>query len=125
YFLLRRALEAGAKPEAILVDAAPDILAGGPTESLRNWPELLSTREWLELAWSYGDLDFLARSAVDRLLPSLRARYEVRDLILASLAGATASPREQTADHVDHWRRNNGGHLAPKNPTFHGVVTDE
>lgn len=125
YFLLRRALDAGATPRAILIDFAPDILTGGPEESRRNWPELLTTREWLELVWDNSDLEFLADSAIDRILPSRRARHELRSGTLAALGGGSTSQRDQSLDHLDHWQRSRGGHLAPKNPLFTGVVTDD
>ena len=49
YFLLRRALESGARPAAVLVDFFPSLLGLGPRHNLPHWPHLLDTRECLEL----------------------------------------------------------------------------
>src|SRR5947209_2918687 len=45
YFMLRRVLEAGARPAAVVVDYKPNLLVGGPRDFGRNWAELLTPRE--------------------------------------------------------------------------------
>src|SRR5205823_5327851 len=55
YFLLRRALESGARPKAVLIDVIPHLLAWGPESFATLWPELLDVRDGLDLARSSGD----------------------------------------------------------------------
>ena len=54
FFLVRRALEAGARPAALVVDFKPNVLVGGPRYNVRYWQEILTFRESLDLARSAG-----------------------------------------------------------------------
>lgn len=125
YFLLRRALAAGARPSAVVVDFKPDLLAGGPRYAVRNWQEFLTPGEALDLSWASGDAAFLATTLLGRLVPSVRARLEVRQSVLAALRGETASPRALTRLHWRNWTINRGAQFTPKNPSFTGRVTPE
>ena len=49
YCLLRRALDSGARAEALIVNAKPAVLLGGPEFNARSWQEVLSLRDALEL----------------------------------------------------------------------------
>jgi hypothetical protein len=120
YFLLRRALESGARPRALLVDFVPHGLAGDPRCGNRLWPELLDARDALDLAWTARDTELAARVLLARLLPSLRGRYEIRANILAALRGE--APMEWLASHayVRNTRINRGAYVAAKNPGFRG-----
>lgn len=89
YFLLRRAFEAGARPRAVVLDAMPHQLATDPNDPTlaRGWAELASLRDLVDLSWSLRDLDFFSRGLIGRILPSARARFELRANFLARLEG--------------------------------------
>ena len=87
FFLLRKAIEAGARPSAIVVDWEPHLLRDGVDHNFRMWPELVDLRDNLELAWTSGDLGSFLSRTVATLLPSVRERFEVRDNIKAALNG--------------------------------------
>jgi hypothetical protein len=87
FFLLRRALEAGATPAAVLIDVEPNILAQDPLRNAELWAELAETRDYLELAWTARDPRFLARTCLARMLPSLRFRFPIRLAVLALVRG--------------------------------------
>jgi hypothetical protein len=125
YFLLRRALTAGARPEAVVVDFMPDLLAGSPRFSMRSWQEVITLGEALDLAWAARDADFLAEVLLGRLVPTVRSRFEVRAAVRAALRGEDASPRTLTQLHWRNWGRNLGAQVTPKNPAFTGDVPDE
>ena len=118
YFLLRRALEGGARPDAVVVDFSREILDDGPlsTERPFPWGELLSPREALELAGSARNAEFLASILANRLLPSLRARFTLRGCVLAALRGEGFSMREPNATLRRNWSANLGAQLNPRNP---------
>ena len=115
FFLLRRALESGAKPRAIVADFAPDLLAGGPQYQERCYQELLSPRECLELAWAAHDPGFLARVGLGRLLPSIRGRFEIRAAVLAAMGGRASPLGEVTRLYRRQWGVNGGGEYTPPN----------
>jgi hypothetical protein len=125
YYLLRRTLDAGARPSAILVDFAPDILSGRPVDVARNWPEMATVRETLDFSWKARDARFFSAAGLSLLLPSYRSRFEVRANVRAALAGAEGSPGSITRRQWRNWGVNRGAQVTPKNPAFAGEVTPE
>ncbi len=89
FFLLRKALESGARPSAIVVNWEPHLLKDGVEHNVRMWPELTDLRDNLELSWTGGDADGFLSRLVAGVLPSFRARSEIRDNIKAALNGET------------------------------------
>lgn len=124
YYLLQHAIEAGARPEAVVIGFAPDLLTGGPEHNVRNWPELLDLGDCLELARTARDPELFARIALGRLCPSYRCRLEARDWIAGLLAGRETSPRALNRLYKRHWTVNRGGQFTPPNPAFNGNVAE-
>jgi len=118
YFLLKRALDGGARPEAVIVDFAREILDDGPLAADRPfpWGELLSPREALELAGSVRNAEALGSILANRLFPSLRARFTLRGCVLAALRGEGLSMRAPNATLRRNWAANKGAQLNPRNP---------
>jgi hypothetical protein len=87
YLMLRRSLEAGARPRAILVDFMWMPIGQNHTYNERLITEMLTLRDCAEFAWAAGDSSFLGRLAAATLLPSYRARHEVRTNIDFALRG--------------------------------------
>jgi hypothetical protein len=118
YFLFRRALRAGARPSAVLIDATPFLLRYPPDSSqmLRRWPDLLRPVEVLDLAWSARSPTLLARVALARLIPSLRARHEVRSVVTSALQGRASNMRFLTARFLRNVRVNRGASALEEMP---------
>jgi hypothetical protein len=87
YFLLRRALDAGHRPQAVVIDFAPNLLMITPKTTAVYWTRLVSLKDWAELMWYAHSPSFAARTAATWLLPSYKNRQPVRQIILASLRG--------------------------------------
>jgi hypothetical protein len=124
YFLLRAALNHGADPRAILVDFQPALLTQGP-KTVGLWGQLLSLHEIVELAWSCRDADLFARSALQRVIPSVRGRDTIRCNILAALFALPVTHREVCLARVRNWNHNLGAFAAPVNATYHGEMTQK
>lgn len=113
--LLRRALAAGARPRAILVDFLPHQLArslrdgGAP----RAWPGLATPGEAATLAVMARDPEFFAATMTARLLGCLAAREEIRSAILPALRGEAVLPRQDVALLRRHWQANDGAQVIP------------
>src|SRR5581483_11588744 len=75
------ALDAGARPRAVVVDFQPTLLASDPAYNQARWPELLGQRDAIDLARVSRAPDQAASIAARRLLPSLRLRPPLRDLL--------------------------------------------
>ena len=122
YFLLRRALEAGAKPAAVVVDYKPSVLIGNLTYNLRYWQEIASARELWELALESRKGSFLTAVVLGRLLPSYRARLEIRSNLREALRGESPLLGRINRVCARNWRANAGANVATRNPSFRGEV---
>lgn len=125
YYLLRRALESGARPAAVLVDFKPRFLRWDPLEFVRPWTESLGLREGHELARTAGDASFFGSFVVGRLLPSARARHEIRSSLMEALRGQASFARGYLPGLWRNWRVNRGAQMmsesfqmVPENPLW-------
>jgi hypothetical protein len=126
YFVLRRALKAGARPRAVLIDCLDN--GTEPFQlhnNLRNYPELLNRRETFDIAWHTGDTDFLAMMLLSRWLPSLKTRFEIRNNALAALRGVSASLKTEGFLARRNWEANGGTSVMPRNLEFEAIHRDE
>lgn len=124
YVLFKRAVDAGARPSAVLVDFQPECVSQPNASMLENrhWKALLTPAESLDLARTYHDPNFFARTTLQRYLPSFKCRSEVRDALRLAFGGEP-NPRPVENDAVRRNRAlNRGGLLLAKKPTYHGQV---
>jgi hypothetical protein len=108
YFLLRRALAAGARLDGVVVDFAPALLMEGPRHNRARWPFLVSLSEAAQLAWWARDPELFGQLALATSLPSLRERTAVRDTILAALRGQFDWRFARNLIQFRHWEKNDG-----------------
>jgi hypothetical protein len=125
YFVFRRALDAGATPSAVVVDFKPGVLAGDVLYNLRNWQEIATPRECLDLALADGGGSFLTPLVLGRLLFSVRGRLEIRANLQAALRGEHAPFYLMNRVLLRNWSINRGASVAAANPAFHGELTPE
>ena len=117
YFLLRRALESGARPSALLVDYHAWVLQVDPRDRVSMYAELGDWRDCLELAWTARDASFLGSLAVSRLLPSFKTRGAIRANLLAAFRGESSEPKRRLVEQARrNWLANGGAHVIPRNP---------
>ncbi len=125
YYMMRRALDAGSRPEAIVVDFQPEFLMGDSMKLLsRAFPELLSVPEAADLCWQARDPGRFAEFLVAMALPSARKRYEIRANVAANIKGQDGSIRENLLARKRNWRVNRGAEALPKNPHYQGDVPE-
>lgn len=108
FFLLRRAIDAGARPKVVIVDFAALMPVDSPSPGLLNYPELATARDCLDLACSSNDLDFFGSSMIAKLLPSARLRFEICASVRVALAGGSSSERASLRSHRLIWARERG-----------------
>ena len=116
YFLLRKALEAGHRPRAVLVDFFPLFLQGRPRDGVELTPHLANVRDCVDLGLTTGSTGFLGELLVARLLPSFRDRLELREAIVADLGGVDLGKRVAKAALARNLRVNRGSLLQPSRP---------
>jgi hypothetical protein len=109
YFMLCRALQQGARPEAVVVDFLPPLLGMGLERNQRCFPELIGLGESIELAWSQRAASEFCALAAAILVPSIRSRLDLRQGMAAALQGRSASRRNES--FYQRNRRQNQGAL--------------
>ncbi len=125
YTLLRRALDAGARPDAIVINTKPAVLIGGPEYDARYWQEVLTVGEGLDLLQMTRKTSFVVSTLVGRLLPSLRARLEIQSNVLAALRGETDRLHEINRVLLRNWTVNAGANIVSADMRFQGDVAPE
>ncbi len=112
--LLRRALDAGARPSAVVLETLPPLLSAGVDRNDRQWPELLDLSECVELARTEADPSLFARLALAGALPSVRARHDVRAAIRSALEWTVRVEARRTGDAPTQLGGQPGGDAAPR-----------
>jgi hypothetical protein len=106
YFLLRRALDAGARPRAILVGYMT--LSGNAVDHLPSLEGLAGMREAIDLAWNTGDARLFGRMTVAHIFPSVRGRYALRAQIMRLACTPNDPQRARVRDHLALWTAHRG-----------------
>jgi hypothetical protein len=119
--LLRRALAAGARPDAVVFDAFPKMLQTSPRFNRTHWAGLLGYAEVADMAWAAADPDLFAMVALAKLLPSVRGRDALRDNVRAALDGRVDGRVWANSTLLRAWRKNAGAALMP--PPAKGLST--
>lgn len=114
FFLLRRAMEQGARPDVIVLDFSPFFLDAAPATVIDRWPRLLSLRDLADLGWSYRDAPLASRLLAARCLPSLRDRFELRTCVTQAVRRRNFSMAESYLVYVRNRRRNGGAAVGAK-----------
>jgi hypothetical protein len=117
YFLLRRALRAGAKPTAVVVDFFPSLFEAGLAFNVEQWPRLLRLPEALELCWDARDPGLFAHWAVRKVLRSYDRRARIRDNIKVALNGGDWRPDVEGRALGRNTLLNHGAMAREANPT--------
>ena len=125
YFALRRALDSGARPSAIVLDTKPAVLMGGVDYNAHYWPAALTPRECLELGWIAGKGPLGLAVMTARLLPSLQSRLEVRSGIGAALSDTPDRIPEINRVLWRNWTVNGGANVASLDSSYGGELSPE
>ena len=116
FFLLRRALRAGARPVAVVVDFNPNLLSSAPRSGLPYWSDLLDARDAVELGWGARDPELLARTVALGLLPTLRHREALRGGLIDALLGRPGADHGPCLALARNLDRNRGARVTPVTP---------
>jgi hypothetical protein len=87
YTAFRHALEAGAKPQAVVVEFKWSAIGRPATFNEGVIPEVATLSECAEVAYAVRDADFFFRMALVKYLPSYRCRAEIGENVFAAVGG--------------------------------------
>lgn len=125
YFLLRRALENGARPSTLVLNVDHEFLATDSRADHFAWPQLLGPVESAELGRTAADAAFLGRLVVADLLPSVRLRHDIRAAVMAAFSGREATDGVASAAYARNRRINRGAVPNPKLLGFADIPVPE
>jgi len=125
YFLLKRALDSGAKPKALLVEYHQAALQNDIWSAQGFWPELLNYRETLELGWADRNPSWFLSTTVAHSFASVQDRAEIRAEVLASLEGKSASNAASTLTAMRNRNVNRGAYVFPSSGGFKGTIGEQ
>lgn len=114
YYLLRKAVEAGARPKVVVVEFHPGMLTESPWLTVEFWPEVLDSRDCLDLAREASDPRLFGAVMSARLLPTVRDRHGLRASVRAALRGESGSQALGVLAMRRNHRVNLGAKLAPR-----------
>jgi hypothetical protein len=114
YTMLRHALDAGARPKAIVVDFKWASIWMDPIGAERIFPEIATFGECLALTWELGDASFLGRLTLVSCLPSYRCREEIRKNIVAAVHGLEPERNPTWITMARNTKVNHGAHHTPR-----------
>jgi hypothetical protein len=118
YLLLRRVLEDGHRPDALVVNFSPLLLGMDPRVNLEWWAGLINGRERAELACRANDPALAASLFVQGVIGSWSSRETIRDaLSLSAFEARGGDSRDQTielAALARNWEWNLGAQVAPR-----------
>ncbi len=124
YFLLRRVLDSGARPEAVVVDFNPPLLRVGPRHNLTRWPVLLSSVESAELAWWDRDPELFGSIMAGRVFSSVRGKTLIRTSMMDAIWGRPEINRRDVWLCLRNWKANKGAQLMTGSAS-HGLTDAE
>jgi hypothetical protein len=116
YFLLRRALESGIRPRAIVVDYFPSFMARDPDFNVENWPFVATPADCLEMARLTRDPTFFADLSLREFLPSIKTRNSIRANLLAALNGSFPMIANEIVSAKRNWAVNRGAEIVASLP---------
>jgi hypothetical protein len=118
YLLLRRVLEGGHRPQALIVNFSPLLLGMDPRANLAWWAPLLHARDRLELAWRARDPALLASLILQGSFPSLAHREAIREAVglssVAASGGDECTEPDELRALLRNWQINRGAQVAPR-----------
>ena len=125
YYLLRRALSAGAKPSIVVLDLNPFFLASDPQDRWTDWMFLLSLSDWGDMAWEVRDPAFLGRTLCGLAVPSVRFRDPLREAVLPALGGREWSHRSDVLMEIRNLNQNDGARMIGyKSRSYKGEIQE-
>ena len=125
FHALRRALAAGARPEAVLLNCKANILASNYEWGLPHLADLIDLRGALELARVGHGIGDGVQVLLARSVPSYRHRLALRGAVRAALRGGGEPPGAAVAAFERNWRRNRGAMVNAANPAYRGNYRPE
>lgn len=114
FFLLRRMIESGAKPSAVIVNFFPRLQELGPWHCAEFW-HYSSLRDTIELCCTARDATLFGVVMSKRILPSYALRMGIRAELMGAFKGQPGFTRKNAWGFRMMWAQDKGAQLLPGN----------
>ena len=115
YFLLRRVLDRGSRPRAIVVDYSESLLKCAPGQNAACWADRFGWRNGVAVAWHSTDPALAVSAALHALLPDwCDGRDRGRLFGLGAKTATLAAGPDDRRVFERNWRQNDGAQVAPR-----------
>ena len=115
YVLLRHAIRAGSRPDALLIDFSPFLLVRGPRHVAARLPEVVGLRDCIDLGRGARDPELFASVAIAQLLPSLGnregLRAQLRGIVRPGRPAQLVEERDDPATRKAKWLPGGDAHI--------------
>ncbi len=125
YYLFQQALQAGAHPKAILMNAKPAVLIGDPDYNTQYWPYAFTFQNLIDFAARTRRPQLIAATTLAQLFPSIRSRLQLRSSTRAALSGTTDTLHDVNPILWRNWTINAGANIAQSLPSFSGDLPSD
>ncbi len=122
FYLLKQALNEGARPSAIVLDVHPVFILSDNRDRNHYWSDSLGLIDLFDLAWTLNAPDDLAKILLTKSLRSLYHRDQLRTFLLGSLKGETSTHWFPNLISMRNFNQNQGAEVSQNNPVYKGEV---
>ena len=123
YYLLKEALNAGARPSAVVLDLHPVFILADNRDRNHFWSDSLGLIDLIDLAWTLNDSHLFSEILFTKSLRSLYHRDQLRTSLLGALNGASSTHWYGNLVWMRNLNRNQGAAVSENNPVYKGEVT--
>jgi hypothetical protein len=118
YYLLRRALAAGARPRAVVVDFFHPLLAAPLAMNQERWPLVLSFGEAAELGLNAAEPDVVTHWLLRKALPTFAFRDQVRAAVRGAVGASADDARVEGLALLRNTELNAGAIAGQEDPRY-------
>jgi hypothetical protein len=115
YCILKRVLQYGGKPKAVLVDFEPGILCNDPRAAVHESAEFYDISDCVDAAATTRDFNYSGALLSAVLVPSYRLKYGLTDWLAKLFHCGNGPDRFTVKKYTRNWLANRGQSLEPAN----------
>ena len=123
YYLLKQALESGARPSAVVLDVHPAFILQDNRDRNHFWADSIGWTDLADLSWTLRDAHIFSEVALKKSLRSLYHRDQLRIGVQDALNGGGTTHWATNLGMMRNHNQNQGAFIGVSNPAYHGEVT--
>jgi len=123
YYILKEAIDAGARPRAVVLDVHPAFILADNRDRNHFWVDCIGTADLVDLGWTLRDPDDFADILLRKIFRSLYHRDPIRLATLHALRGERFSERAPNLTMMRNLNQNRGAFVTPRPASYQGEIS--